>query len=827
MTVNRRPAEATTSDPLPETVAGRLRQLEACEAAIDRALAAVEFDLDGHVLAANDNFLALMGYTLEEVLGRHHRTFCDDAYAASPDYPALWEKLRAGVFHRGEFKRIARGGREVWIRATYNPILGPDGRAERIVKYAMDVTDTKVATVEFEGKVNAISRGQAVIEFDLEGTILTANKNFLDLTGYALEEVVGQHHRMFCDADYARSAAYRNFWQKLGRGEFDAGEYRRVGKDGRECWIQATYNPILDLNGDPVKVVKFALDVTHSKLRASEAQGKLAAIGRAQAVIEFDLQGNVLGANDNFLKTVGYTIEEIRGKHHRMFCTPGHAQTEAYAAFWARLGAGEFDAGEYKRVAKGGREIWLQASYNPIFDLAGRPTKVVKYATEVTQMKLRNAEFEGKVTAMGRAQAVIEFDLQGHVLCANTNFLELTGYAIDEIRGKHHRLFCDPAYVQTDAYASFWDKLGRGEFDAGEYKRVGKGGKECWIQATYNPILDMEGRPMKIVKFAVDITQAKLRNAEFENKVKAVDRGQAVIEFDLDGKVLQANDNFLRTMGYSLREIAGQHHSMFCSPDYIVSEEYRDFWLRLNKGEFFTGRFHRVGKFNRDVWIQATYSPIFNLRGEPVRVVKYASDVSAQVRLEQQIRSKTDDMTRTVSELGSAITEITHNTATATTLADETQRNAEQGFEALRKSIEAIELIQKSSSEIAEIVRVIGDIASQTNLLAFNAAIEAARAGEHGVGFSVVAGEVRKLAERSSQAAREISKLIEESVSRVNLGSDRSQHAKSAFERIVGSVSKTSDSIRQIAASTHTQKQASESVERLIGQLMTANTAKA
>jgi methyl-accepting chemotaxis protein len=827
MTVNRRPAEATTSDPLPETVAGRLRQLEACEAAIDRALAAVEFDLDGHVLGANDNFLALMGYTLEEVLGRHHRTFCDDAYAASPDYPALWEKLRAGVFHRGEFKRIARGGREVWIRATYNPILGPDGRAERIVKYAMDVTDTKVATVEFEGKVNAISRGQAVIEFDLEGTILTANKNFLDLTGYALEEVVGQHHRMFCDADYARSAAYRNFWQKLGRGEFDAGEYRRVGKDGRECWIQATYNPILDLNGDPVKVVKFALDVTHSKLRASEAQGKLAAIGRAQAVIEFDLQGNVLGANDNFLKTVGYTIEEIRGKHHRMFCTPGHAQTEAYAAFWARLGAGEFDAGEYKRVAKGGREIWLQASYNPIFDLAGRPTKVVKYATEVTQMKLRNAEFEGKVTAMGRAQAVIEFDLQGHVLCANTNFLELTGYAIDEIRGKHHRLFCDPAYVQTDAYASFWDKLGRGEFDAGEYKRVGKGGKECWIQATYNPILDMEGRPMKIVKFAVDITQAKLRNAEFENKVKAVDRGQAVIEFDLDGKVLQANDNFLRTMGYSLREIAGQHHSMFCSPDYIVSEEYRDFWLRLNKGEFFTGRFHRVGKFNRDVWIQATYSPIFNLRGEPVRVVKYASDVSAQVRLEQQIRSKTDDMTRTVSELGSAITEITHNTATATTLADETQRNAEQGFEALRKSIEAIELIQKSSSEIAEIVRVIGDIASQTNLLAFNAAIEAARAGEHGVGFSVVAGEVRKLAERSSQAAREISKLIEESVSRVNLGSDRSQHAKSAFERIVGSVSKTSDSIRQIAASTHTQKQASESVERLIGQLMTANTAKA
>ena len=331
---------------------------------------------------------------------------------------------------------------------------------------------------------------------------------------------------------------------------------------------------------------------------------------------------------------------------------------------------------------------------------------------------------------------------------------------------------------------------------------------------------------MKIVKFAIDVTESKLRNSEFESKVAAVDQGMAVIEFDLDGKVLQANDNFLRAMGYSLREIVGQHHSMFCSPDYILSEEYRDFWLKLNKGERFTGRFHRVGKFNRDVWIQATYSPILDLKGQPMRVVKYAHDVTDQVKLEQQIKSKTDDMNRTVAELGAAITEITRSTGTATQLAGETQQNAETGFEALRKSIEAIELIQKSSTEIADIVKVISDIAGQTNLLAFNAAIEAARAGEHGVGFSVVAGEVRKLAERSSQAAREIAKLIEESSSRVNVGSDRSQHAKAAFERIVGSVAKTGESIKQIAASTETQQQASKSVERLIEQLMAATAVK-
>ncbi|WP_295641669.1 PAS domain-containing protein [uncultured Methylibium sp.] len=820
-------AADTTLDTLPPAVALRLLELEGRTRAIDRAQAVIEFDLDGTILHANENFLALVGYSLADVKGKHHRMFCEESYAESADYAAFWDKLRTGQYHEGEYRRLGRGGREAWIRASYNPILGKDGKPMRVVKYAMDVTAARLANAEYEGKVNAISRAQAVIEFDLEGNILAANKNFLDVTGYTLDEVKGQHHRLFCEPEYARSPAYKQFWQKLGRGEFDAGEYKRLGKGGREIWIQATYNPIFDLSGNPVKVVKFATDVTAAKLKTTETEGKVTAIGRAQAVIEFDLQGHILWANDNFLKTVDYTLDEIRGKHHRIFCAPGHAQTETYAEFWHKLGRGEFDTGEYKRIAKGGRELWLQATYNPIFDMDGRPMKVVKFATEITQAKLRNAEFEGKVNAISRAQAVIEFDLKGHVLNANRHFLELMGYALDDVRGKHHRMFCDPAYTQSEAYVSFWDKLGRGEFESGEYKRVGKGGKECWIQATYNPILDMEGRPMKIVKFAIDVTDSKLRNSEFESKVKAVDRGQAVIEFDLEGTVLSANDNFLRTMGYSLREIADQHHSMFCSPDYILSEEYRDFWLKLNKGEFFTGRFHRVGKFNRDVWIQATYSPIFNLKGEPIRVVKYAHDVTDQVKLEQQIRSKTDDMTRTVAELGAAITEITRNTTAATQLSGETQANAETGFEALRKSIEAIELIQKSSTEIAEIVRVIGDIAGQTNLLAFNAAIEAARAGEHGVGFSVVAGEVRKLAERSSQAAREIAKLIEESVSRVNVGSDRSQHAKAAFERIVGSVAKTGESIKQIAASTETQQQASKSVERLIGQLMTANGAKA
>ena len=555
-----------------------------------------------------------------------------------------------------------------------------------------------------------------------------------------------------------------------------------------------------------------------------EADSLHEAILRSQAVIEFDLQGQVLTANDLFLRTMGYSLVEVQGKPHRIFCPPGHADGFEYRAFWDSLRSGSAQAGEFLRLNRQGQPVWLQATYTPILGEDGRPVKIVKFASDITASRVKALDADGKLNAINRAQAVIEFDLEGHVLAANTNFLGLFGYQIDEIKGRHHRCFVDPQHATSGEYQAFWGRLARGEFESGEYKRVGKDGREIWIRATYNPIFDLLGKPVKVVKFASDVTAAKLRSAEFEAKVAAIDLGQATIEFDLEGRILTANRNFLAAMGYTLREIQGQHHSTFCTAEYTQGAEYRDFWLKLNEGQFVSGRFHRVGKYDRDVWIQATYNPIFDLNGRVTKIVKYAYDVTNEVQLEKRITLKSAQMQTSVLALLDSITAIGENSSVAAAMATESSLAAQSGQDALQKSIAAISAIQTSSAKVSDIVQVIGDIASQTNLLAFNAAIEAARAGSHGVGFSVVASEVRKLAERSSEAAREIAVLIKESVAQVGQGAVVSAEVAQSFDGIKNSVARTGKSVATIAETAARQRSTARDVTTMIHELTVAVT---
>jgi methyl-accepting chemotaxis protein len=397
------------------------------------------------------------------------------------------------------------------------------------------------------------------------------------------------------------------------------------------------------------------------------------------------------------------------------------------------------------------------------------------------------ADLLGQLAAIHKAQAVIEFDLLGHVLMANQNFLDTVGYTLAEIQGQHHRLFVDPAVRDTREYAAFWEKLGRGEFDGGRYKRIAKDGSEVWLQATYNPIFDHRGRPMKVVKYATDVTMEQYRNADLGGQVAALSKVQAVIEFELDGTIIRANDLFLGALGYTAEEVVGQHHSMFVLPQERSSAAYAEFWRKLRSGQHDSGQYLRIGRAGREVWIDASYNPIFDAEGRPFKVVKYATDITRRFVAAQTLR---------VAVKG--LTDNADRASRANDLAREAVAVAETGGQTVQDVVRTMGAISGSSRKISEIIGVMDTIAFQTNILALNAAVEAARAGAHGKGFAVVATEVRSLAQSSASAAREIKQLIRASVEEMERGAGMAESAGATMEDIVASSRRVTEIMAQV-----------------------------
>ncbi len=423
--------------------------------------------------------------------------------------------------------------------------------------------------------------------------------------------------------------------------------------------------------------------------------------------------------------------------------------------------------------------------------------------------------------ALDVSLAVIEFEPDGTILKANENFLQTLGYELGEIVGKHHRMFVDPEEHQSAAYQNFWKELADGAFKSEEFRRIHKDGHDIWIQATYNPVKGASGKVYKIVKFAADITGRKMHEFEMMGQVTAINRSQAVIEFELDGTIVDANENFLKAMGYSRDEIVGKHHSMFVDPEEAKTAEYKNFWDELGSGAFKSGEFRRFGKGGAEIWIQATYNPIMDSRGRPFKVVKFASDIADQVkermrraRIQKEIDNDLITMVASITqvnteahnasgssfqtsgnvqavaaaaeELVASIEEITRQVTQAGTISDDAVNEA-------RSSGEIMIGLASDSQRIGEVIELIENIADQTNLLALNATIEAARAGEAGKGFAVVASEVKNLASQTSKATEDIRLQIESVQGSVG-------KAEQAIEAIINIIQKVNEISSSIAS---------------------------
>jgi len=672
-------------------------------AAIEQTQAVAEFAPDSRVLRGNDRFLATMGYSAQEVRGRRHAMFMPSEECGSPGYKAFWEALRRGEFQAGEFRRIGKDGRDIWLQATYTPIRGLGGRITRVVKFASDITAAKQRAADHNGQIAAINRVQAVIEFALDSTILHANPNFLSAVGYTLDEVRGRKHAMFVAPEERDSAAYHGFWEALRRGEPQAAEFRRIGKDGGEVWIQASYNPVLDAAGRPCKVVKFATDITAAKQRAADHEGQMVAINRVQAVIEFALDSTILHANPNFLSALGYTLDEVRGHRHAMFVPPEERDAPDYRKFWEALRWGEFQAGEFRRIGKDGREVWIQASYNPVLDPAGRPVKVVKFATDVTEEVRRRHTFALlSLVANETDNSVIIADAEGRIEYVNSGFSRLTGFSAEEVLGRKPGSLLQGHHTDPGIVRRIGEHLRRHEPFYEEILNYSKSGEPYWVSLSINPVRGAGGAVERFVSVQANVTETKQRAVEAAARLDAIERSNVVIEWDAHGSMVRLNELALTLMGMSAADAQDQsdlsHARLFDDADRAA----------LASGQSFSRNIEVRHGESQVLSLSGSVQPLHDVEGGLRGSVLYAIDLSAR-------RAAVRDTERVMTSL------------------------------------------------LDRISRVAGDISGisgQTNLLALNATIEAARAGDAGKGFAVVAAEVKSLAQRSASSTGQITSLV-------------------------------------------------------------------
>lgn len=788
---SKKSTSKTSKTTKPQREAGSLsdRALQA----VAQTLAVLELDVNGLIIAANSMVCRLLGYSLDELLGKSITQFVAPSNTSHSNFAETWAGAQHGDERTGVGTWFSKSGNQLIIRWYFQPIRSPRGEVTTVLTSIQDVTSQVHDQSELRtlrGAVNGADAAIMIVDRDFKVTFV--NRRTMDLLrqhentfkqlwpSFSADSIVGTNIDSFHQVPSHQRKLVEDPSRLPYRTDISVGPLR----------LSLCVTALRDEQGNHIGTTLEWAEVTDEL----ENKTKVDALSRTQAVIEFTNDGTILNANNNFEKAIGYRLEEIKGKHHSLFVDPTYAKSQEYQKFWADLRDGKPQQDRFLRFGKDGKQVWIEAMYFPIADRAGKVYKVVKFATDVTALvenEALNADYRAQLEAVSRTQAVIEFLPDGTVVKANDNFQRALGYTLDEIKGRHHSMFVDPAFGSKPEYRQFWTDLQSGKPQMDQYLRFGKGGRQVWIQAMYFPIADGSGRVVKVVKFATDITDAKRLEAEAEAK-----REQ-------DARIAQETSRKVDIIRSVVSAVAEGNFEIEV-PD-LGSDAVGQVASALRQA------------------VDAMRDAMVAVRAVSGTVATAANELSSA---SQEISTGAQEQASSLEETASSLEEITStvkqnsdNAQQARQLATSSRDIAEKGGRVVGDAVEAMNAINHSSKKIADIITTIDEIAFQTNLLALNAAVEAARAGEQGRGFAVVAAEVRNLAQRSASAAKEIKTLIQDSVRKVENGTDLVNKSGQTLEEIVNSVKRVTDIVTEIAAASKEQLCGIEQVNKAVAQM--------
>ncbi len=552
--------------------------------------------------------------------------------------------------------------------------------------------------------------------------------------------------------------------------------------------------------------VKQRLDTVEGELKVRTDIMNLTSI-----VSEADKKGDILNVNEKFLEVSKYPKSELIGFGHNTTRHPDMPKA-VFKEMWQTIGRGDIFRGMVKNRAKDGTPYYVDAVIAPILGENGKPMKYLGVRYDITEAELERQNAKGILDAIDQSYAFIEFELGGNVLNANSNFLGAVGYALDEIKGRHHRMFVDPAYANTAEYTQFWRDLNAGQPQNNTFRRITKAGAEIWIQAVYAPVKDEMGRVAKIIKIATDVTAQVQAKQMLE---QAVEQAQGVTTAAKNGDLTQRIP--LEGKSGPIKSLCEGVNGLMENTSIIFDDVGRVFGA-LSAGDLsqritrdYEGVFDQV-KNDANSTGEKLAGIIEEVRAAADALTGAANQVSATAQSLSQSASEqassVEETTASIDMMSASITQNSDNAKVTDGMATKASKEAGEGGSAVTQTVQAMK-------QIAQKISIVDDIAYQTNLLALNAAIEAARAGEHGKGFAVVAAEVRKLAERSQEAAKEIGDLAGNSVS-------TAERAGKLLDEIVPSIQKTSELVQEIAAASQEQSQSVTQIGGAMGQLSKA-----